>query len=266
MDRAEKRRLDRSNTKNQKWFENLPLDKKIFIGNLIEKETSINDNILTDIMDRCFKSAIDDNIEINNEELNKIIKESNDYIAEYKEYLDKEGYMEGFNMIENVELRDQVTTKIKEYMSKNIDKAKSLRLLKKEFNLPNAELSDLWLSCKNETVNKYDKAMGVEPKEIVVDSEIKKKSKLKVISTVKEVEGEYGTYFKSATGVSIDNKQYKDVAEVNAENDILTNEYLDIVKSINKQIKHLNAELRICNETHELKCKKYDELRDVFDL
>lgn len=313
MDRAEKRRLDRSNTKNQKWFENLPLDKKIFIGSLIEKETSINDNILTEIMDRCFKSAIDDNVEINNEELDKIIKESNEYILDYKIYLDKNGYEEGFNMIESAELNEKVKNKIRKYISEKKDKAKGISLIKKEFNLPNAEISDLWIICRAELNNdskvvktlekinnKNTKSKEVIEENIMIRNEIEakiiveedkskvmvmndkvigdpsagvnintnpvKKAKLKVISEYKEIEGEYGKYIKSSDGVKINDKQYHDVSEVNLENDALTNVYLDKIKEINRQIAYLNNDLKKCNELHEIGCKKFDELRDVFDL
>jgi hypothetical protein len=314
MDRAEKRRLDRNTIKNQKWFDSLPMDKKIFIGDLIQKETSTNDNILTEIMDRCFKSAIDDNIDVNNEELNKIIKESNEYILDYKIYLDKNGYEEGFNMIENLELREKVSARIKKLISEKKDKAKGISMIRKEFlpyNLPNAEISDLWIICKAElnkdikVVKTLEKINNKKSKEIIeenvmIGNDIKakiiveddkpnvmvindavvgdsstgvninivpeRKTKLKVLSEYKEIEGEYGKYIKSSDGVKINDKQYHDVAEVNLENNTLINVYLDKVKEINRQIAYLNNDLKKCNELHELGCKKFDELREVFDL
>jgi hypothetical protein len=317
MDRAEKRRLDRNNTKNQKWFENLPLDKKIFIGSLIEKESSMNDNILTEIMDRCFKSAIDDNIYMNYNDLNKIVKESNEYILDYKIYLDKKGYEEGFDMIENAELREKVKNRIKKFISEKKDKAKGISIIKKEFDLPNAEISDLWIICRAEINNDQRAVKSLEkinnknikskeiieedimigddmPGKIVIeykepnvmtinDSEIgnsdsgltvktipektqNKKSKLKVISEYKEIKGEYGKYIKDLDGVKIGDKCYSDVSIINAENDALTNVYLDKVKEINRQIAYLNNDLKKCNDLYEVGCKKFDELREVFEL
>lgn len=309
MDRAEKRRLDREHKKNQQWFDSLPLDKKIFVGNFIESQTIQNDNLVAAIMDKCIMGSMDDNLDVDDSVIKKIIKESNDYILDYKLYLDKEGYEEGFNMIENLELREKVKAKIRQYMNGKMDKAKGLRLLRNEFNLPNAELSDLWMECKpggKKMVKSMDKKKeefleevaltneNILNKEIVVNGskDVKeeveviladgihvvngvykvsvnnstRKSKLKIVNTFTEVDGEYGSYVKSPRGVAIGDRLYENVSSVDDEEWDVRKKYEAEMSSIEKQISELNDKLEKIREEGKKKLEGFTELREVFNL
>jgi hypothetical protein len=303
MDRAEKRRLERSVDKNEKWFTSLPLDKKIFVGNLIEQQTSENDALIAKILDTCVMSAIDDNIDINIDILKKIIKEHNDYMLEYKLYLDKMGYEGGFDMIENVERREKAKQKIKEYIKGKMQKTRAIKLLKSEFNLPDAELSNMWIQCRAEgtrdekniqvaldyeakkvgvvEVKKADLDTSNGKKDVVTEVVIDKDgititddehvlkvpattSKLRVVNVIHDIQGEYGLYTVSKNGVYINGKNYKDIAEMEDERNKFNTEYANRTKDLLKQIEELNMELKMTNEIHDNEMKKYDEIKEVF--
>ena len=167
MERSEKRRLERERRKdnnwdkqdqlNKQWFSQLPVGKKIFIGKFIEHKTIQNDNLVASIMDKCMIGSMDDNTSIDPTLIKKVIKDSNDYILDYKEYLDKEGYEEGFNMIENSTIKEEIKGIITHDIFAGLTKIKCMAKLKKVYNLPAAELSDLWVKCKEE-LSKVDES------------------------------------------------------------------------------------------------------------
>jgi hypothetical protein len=304
MDRVERRRLERDlqkeDKRNKLWYDKLPIDRKMYIERCIEARTIHNDNLVAAIMDRCFVGAMDDNLDISSEDIKKIINESNEYIADYKLYLDKEGYEGGFNMIENLELREQVMVKIRGYMSGEIDKARGLRLLKKEFKLPNAELSDLWIECKpggavknmkkdkskqekfleevaienekilNKDISKdFDKGIDQVISEKVEEETVVdcvKRTKLKVVKTTVELVGEYGTYLKGSDGVRIGDKHYSDLGVVEEEEKSLRGSYEASMRSIEEQIAGLNAKLDLIRIEGMAKLESYTELREVFSI
>jgi hypothetical protein len=303
MDRVERRRLERDlqkeDKRNKLWYDKLPVERKMYIERCIEARTIQNDNLVASIMDKCFVGAMDDNLDVDVEEVKQIINESNEYIADYKLYLDKEGYERGFDMIENVELREQVKAKIRGYMSGGMDKARGLRLLKSEFKLPNAELSDLWMECKpggavknmkksKSKQEKFLEEVAIENEKIlnkdisenidkginqVVDENVEeavvdcvKRSKLKVMRTTVEVAGEFGIYLKGPDGVSKGDKHYNDLGVVEDEENAVRGEYEASMGSIEAEIAALNAKLNEIREEGMKKLESYTELREVFSI
>lgn len=279
MGRIEKRKLEREIKKNDKrnttnninkiWYDKLPLDKKIYIENFIKNRAIENDSLIISILDKCTAAAIDDFIDINLVDIKNIISHSDNYIADYKYFLDIEGE-EGFNMIENEELRKNVEDKIKLHLANGIDKAKGLNLLKKEFNLPNAELSDMWAACKpvapKKTRNTPIENIDVKSKEIETVGPAKEKSKLRVIKVIEEVQGEYGTYIKSQDGVTINGICYIGKDKVKEEKDIILKEYENKMNIVKKKMEELDIELKKIREQGTKEIEKYVELENVFDL
>jgi hypothetical protein len=247
----------------------LPFDKKLYVENFIESRAIENDNLIIAILDKCIAAAIDDFIDIDISEVKEIISHGDEYIADYKYFLDKEGE-EGFNMVENEELRKKVESKVKQYLAGKMDKAKGLNLLKKEFNLPNAELSDIWAACKpvasKKTRNISSENAEIKPKEITAVGPTKEKTKLKVVKVIEEVQGEYGTYIKSPDGVTIDGVCYIGKNKVKEEKDIILKEYENKMNIVKKKMEELDIELKKIREQGTKEIEKYVELENVFDL
>ena len=176
MERAEKRKLERERQKLNKhnkkedavnidWYRSLPVSRKIFLGKLYEAKIIENDNVVAMIMDKCILAAMDDNTDLSIILMKKIIKEYNDYILEYKEYLDKYGNG-GMDMIESTITRDEIKLKMKKMITNGVEKVKGMAELKKLYNLPAAELSETWIDCKVE----LDQEKKNKHKKVVVES------------------------------------------------------------------------------------------------
>lgn len=280
MDRTEKRRLERerhklnkSNLKedeaNRQWYSQLPVNRKIFIGKFIERRTIENDNLVAVIMDKCMLGAMDDNTSIDIKLMKKVVDDCNGYILDYKEFLDK--YKDGgFDMIEDVKVREEVKSKMIAMISEGSTKVKSMAVLKKEYGLPAAELSDMWLQCKIErTEDKYDKIVnGSKTDDVEVTNS------LEIVDEVKVIKGTFGFYHKSIDGLRFSNGEklvngdiaYKSKEEVINKKDEWTKEYLDRVESLNKQIEELNNELKMTNKSYETMNSHFNEIEQVFDM
>ena len=316
MERAEKRKLERERQKlnkhnlkedavNLQWYRQLPVSRKIFLGKLYEAKIIENDNVVAMIMDKCILAAMDDNTDLSIILMKKIIKEYNDYILEYKEYLDKYGNG-GMDMIENVKIREEVKGKMKVMITDGLEKVKGMAKLKKEYNLPAAELSELWIDCKAE-LNQEKKLKNVEKNietEKALDKYINEKLEFKdqsdtkigtvtasydtdkgfkievepvglqVVDEVKVVKGKFGYYHKSKDGIRFSNDEklinddvaYKNKDEVKNKRNELINEYLDRVKVLNKQLEEINRQLEYANKANETMNHHFDEIEQVFDL
>lgn len=169
MDRAEKRRIEREQYKlektnlkddesNRVWYSQLSVNRKIFISKFIERRTIENDNLVAAIMDKCILGSIDDNTSIDSKLMKKVVNDCDGYILDYKEYLDKNGEG-GFDMIEDKKLRDEVKNIMISNINDGISKVKCMAWCKKEFKLPAAELSDMWVKCKGEITSEMCKAI-----------------------------------------------------------------------------------------------------------
>lgn len=282
MNRAEKRRIDRT----EKWFDSLTEDKKQIIYGIINEKIDSNNNMMTAISDICTVCALDDILDIDISKIRDVISRIKFYLVDYGEYLEKEGNG-GITMIESKEVRDKVKTKIREYIRGKMDKARGLKLLKREFNLPYGELSDLWIECKNgdypkntdkvpeheeqntesksETAADQDKIISkeIEPEKIVGPE---KKSSLRVIKVTTEVQGEYGTYIKSIDGVKIGNALYKNKDVVKREKDEVSIEYKTKLDAIKEKIEDLNKQFKELQDSGMKEIERFTEIESVFDL
>lgn len=271
MNRAEKRRIQRSGQKveqnltnsyekNKIWFDKLPSDKRIFIENYVEHMLNVGNELFMDIFNKCVISSLDDNLDINISESKKIIDTSSRYVVDYKKYIENKGN-EGLNMIENIQLRNEIKNRIQEYRANKVDRASGLKKLRNEFDIPFAELSDLWIECKSEKIPKKKIISGVsnpsnlEPKPIDTTSN----DNLKIINVLKEVQGRHGTYIRSLDCVMINGVEYKDVDTVKKE----CKAQMDIM---NKQIERLKDELKNLEHNTSVERDRYDELLMVFNL
>jgi hypothetical protein len=287
MNRAEKRHMDRM----EAWFNSLSEDKKQKIYDIVNEKINSNNNMMSAISDICTIGALDDIMDVDIYQIKDIIAKTKDYMIEYGEYLEKNGDG-GMKMIENVELRNEIKGKIRKFMKGKMDKARGLNLLKHEFNLPYAELSDLWLECKNEScVKSVDKDTTVENPinlEIKVDKEIvdsikginikekepemaittvpEKKISLKIVNIITEVEGEYGKYVKNSDGVRFGDKLYSDIDEVKKERTVLAAEYNNKMNGIKAKIAALNIELKEIQDLGMKEIEKFTEIESVFNL
>lgn len=298
MDRSEKRRIDRTDKKedkhnlgNEQWLSNLPLNRQSYIKSLIEEKIMIDNNLVASIFDKCVMCSLYDNSDLTEPEIETIIHYSNEYMSYYKEYLELE--MNGGNVMnENKELITNVKIKMNQYIAGKMEKAKALKLLKKEFNISNASLSDLWASCKVEKVdNVKDKRAEkidleirasdivsdglitvIEPKTIGSGFKIKPgtelgtmelkqaktDSKLKVLNVITEIQGEYGTYIKSNKGVLVNDKEYLTMKEIEKEATCNSTNMTIEIYELKKQLDVLENELKNVNS-------KYKELKEVFN-
>ncbi|MFA6889777.1 MAG: tRNA (adenosine(37)-N6)-threonylcarbamoyltransferase complex transferase subunit TsaD, partial [Bacilli bacterium] len=97
-------------------------------------------------------------------------------------YLDKNGYEEGFNMIENDVTREMIIDLINEAIKQGVSKVKCMAKLKKVYNLPAAELSDMWVKCQGEYMTDIiDAVKNIEEPKIISDLEKAKKIMLEYI-------------------------------------------------------------------------------------
>jgi hypothetical protein len=286
MNRAEKRRMDRTEI----WFNSLSEDKKKIITDTINDKINSNNNMMTAISDICTVGALDDVLDINLSNIRKVMEKTKSYLIDYGEYLEREENG-GIDMIENQEIRSKVKDRIRTYMKGKMDKARGLKLLKKEFNLPNAELSDLWLECKNvscdrnmdkvpentndrptdEDVVKFgNDVLGIniatKESENVEITQIEKKNSLKVIRVTTEVEGEYGTYIKTVDGVKINDRLYSDIDMVKKEKIKLAAEYNTKIDSVMEKIRALNAEMKEIQDIGMKEIERFTEIESVFGL
>ncbi len=75
-----------------------------------------------------------------------------------------------------MEIREKIRERIREYISKGIIKTEGVRKLKREFNLNQYELSDMWLEEKLKMQNKYNKRIKPNKsyQEDIIERAIKK--------------------------------------------------------------------------------------------
>lgn len=293
MDRSEKRRQEREEKHEQKfidrnvvWYDNLSPDKKEFVRRVALAKIQSNDRITAAIMDSCLMSAVDDIVGVEAVRVKKIIDISNEYMLEYKDFLDKYGDG-GINMIEKAKC--EVNDKIRQYIKGKMQKNKAIKLLKKEFNIPDAELSNMWICCKAENTTEeksiknaleYEKKGNdikdmdkEEPKlksnSELVDAEFKTgpqtNSKLKIVNIIREIHGEYGVYIVSNKGVKINGKHFDNLDIVNKNRVTLKNDYEKNKAFIKEQMDELNKQLKNIDIAYDTKLKKYDELEEVFN-
>lgn len=266
----------------------MPEGKKKFIGYFIEQKVIENDNFVAAIMDKCVMSAIDDNTNLEIIDQKKIIAESNAYIAEYKEYLEK-NREEGFNMIEDTKVREDVNAAIRKCMASKMDKAKSLNKLRKDFKLPAAELSNLWIEVKKEDGIMYcpdpPEEIKEENKPITEEKEVRQAIHLKeekaiekatgskkegsknifeVVKKIIELRTQNGTYEKTLDGVKFENKIYKNQKEVDEEKGAIKNKLIPRKSEIENQIERLNKELSTINKTLAMTDIRAEEIKAAF--
>lgn len=280
MNRVEKRRTDRT----EKWFDSLTEDKKKIIYNIVNDKIRSNSSMMITISDICMVGALDDVLELNLMQIQEVMSKNNFYMDDYVKYLEKEK-TGGIKMIENEVIRNEVITRIKDFMTKKVEKAKALNKLKNEFNLPYAELSDLWLECKSSKyVKPYDQtsktidamACGLIREPIVKNKHLSKvpaseviiepikNSSLKVINTITEIQGEFGTYIKSNDGVKVGEMLYRNTEEVNNTKNIISSKYKTIMDEIQERIKDLQLALESNKELEIKENDRFAEIESVF--
>jgi len=286
MGREEKRKMDRL----EQWFNSLAEDKKQMIYGIINDKINSNNNMMNVISDMCMIGALDDVLEVTIHDIKNVITKTKEYMVDYGEFLENEKNG-GIKMIDNEELRKEIKGKIIKLMNTKVAKAKGLKLLKNEFNLPFAELSDLWLECKNmeyrKETDRVPENVGpivVNPiinKEVVVEEKKmeninekeagktvgpEKKISLKVIRVTTEVEGEYGTYIKNADGVKIGDRLYSDKDMVMKEKVKLAAEYNTKIDGVKAKIEALKTSLKEIQEIGMKEIEKFTEIESVFDI
>lgn len=298
MGRAEKRRMDRT----EKWFNSLSEDKRQTIYDIINEKINSNNLIMNAISDTCIIGAVDDIFEPEISDINKVITKVKEYMIDYGDYLEREKNG-GIKMIENEELRNDIKVRIKKYISGKIDKARGLKLLRNEFNLPFAELSDLWIECKEVSNTKKvivpkemvaeknikpkeieKKVSGLEVKEVEKDkikpvcnvgvvnmksNDIEKpttKNGLRIINITTEIEGKYGTYIKNKDGITIDGKLYSDKYMVKKTQQIASSAHNVKMNCIKERIKALEKELENIRTLEHNERDKFEEIESVFNL
>ena len=280
MSREEKRKIDRL----EQWFDKLSPDKKQLILTIIDNKINSNNNAMSYVSDVCTVGALDDILDLNIDEIDEIITKIKNYLIEYGEFLEKEKD-EGFNMINNEEIRNNVKIKIKKYIDGKIDKARGLKLLRNEFNLPFAELSDLWIECKEtkkpkekhkqhqvseNKVNKKSETIVAKEIEKGDDNKIidnsKKNLKIVKVTVTTEIEGKYGTYIKTNGYVYTKDIKYSSKDIVQQEKTKIINEYNTKITDIKAKIEELNKQLKENQELGAKDIEKLTEIELVFDM
>jgi hypothetical protein len=171
VNRAERRRLLKegdSTDKLKRWLNGLTADqRKLFsltVNKAVDKEPDRINKDTVCVLDSCYATAIDDNLDISVNDIKKIVIEANAYMEEVKEYLreNREGY---FMKIEDEKLINEVKKDIVDLMKSATVKSKALAQLKKKHNLPANVLNDLWLQVKSENSKAYNKHTPTKFKE-----------------------------------------------------------------------------------------------------
>lgn len=278
MNRTEKRKTDRLET----WFNSLSDDKKQFILGIIDERSSSNIDLMLNISDICTNGALDDVLDVDINDIKNVMEKMKEYLTDYGEYLEKEKNG-GMKMIKDQELRGQIKVKIRQLILGKMPKSKGLKRLRNEFNVPYAELSDIWIECKDET-NKNDKTvimkakvddikskdasikdLIIEPK--TIETKPSTNSKLKLICTVHQIQGKYGLYVVSKqNGLHVNDKAYDSITDMMEDRNNFDKEYAKRRDDLLKRIEELNNEINMINKAHETEMEKYDEIKEVFEF
>ena len=279
MNRSEKRRLKRNNN---------------------EESILLNYMHMTDL---CIIGALYD-FGLDVDKIGKILKINGDYLEDYAEYIEREG---GFGMIKNDDLLYRVKCKIQAMIEDGgMSKAKGIKVLKNEFNLPSAVLSDLWIECKNDRLkgeNKENMGQALKYNECLVTSieeydevetpvmdsinnKIPEKeidntgmagidydgdrlgnlNELAVIDKTMTIRGKHGIYIRNKDGVTLGSTLYHHKSNITNVKEACSKLYTMKINDIQKQIDALNIELKDIENEGMQQMEKYTEIESVFDL
>lgn len=283
---------------NEKWYNKLPLDKQLYIANMVKRKLDKIHADTTEILDSCFIGAMIEEKEMSLDDCIQIAKKANINMHDTMKILDSEG--ERYYMrVNNNELRTEIRLEAKAMLVSN-PKASTLdisRELQKNYELPVKDLHIIVAEARkelkaeqkeqfcNEVGQENEKALN---KEVAADEENKiaisvkeaietleveqavfknhNKPKLKVKNVIQEVEGEFGVYIKSIEGVKTGDKVYKDITDVKHEIEVLESGTKATEDNINKEIEKLIKQKEELHNYKKQEFEKYAELEEVFSL
>ena len=297
--RQELREGKKTTDRLKSWLSSLTAEQRRLFSLTVGQEV---DRISRDtelVIDSCYATAIDDNLDIEPLEIKKIVVEASKYMEEVKEYLSKnrEGY---FVKIEDEKLINEVKKDIVDLMKSATVKSKALTQLKKKYNLPANVLNDLWLQVKSENSKAYNKHtptkfkgelaaekekmlndIGLEQqkvlnKEIATDAELpyvvtekELEEEVKVPTTIKKVcetfRGANGTiYERSEEGVKTAKRTFKDIKDLEQYKSGVQSEFNSKKELIKEEVEKWNKKLEEVNEEENREFNFINEVEEVF--
>jgi len=135
----------------EEWFENLPLDKHMFIAQHVKKKLDKIQKDTKDILDSCYIGAMIELFDINLNDCIKIAEKANENMDITLKILSKEGekyYMK----VNNEELRKEIKTEIKALIKENkkINNLEIIRVLRETYDFPNKDFQILIKESRQE--------------------------------------------------------------------------------------------------------------------
>ena len=257
---------------NEEWYQNLPLDKHMFIEQRNKKRLDAVQSETELILDSCYISAMIEEMEMNLDDCIRIAQKANVNMRITEQILKTEG--ENYYMkVNNEELRKEIRTEAKAMLKEN-PKASTiniLKALKENYDLPNKDLHIIIAEAKQELKPKEEAEKKDIESKITYDDEtgeitlsVKQEPQLKIKSI--EVEGKYGIYVKDENGVTADGNPIKDIETLNREKEGYLKRQYELVKSTKDKIKELEENLTKLEADKETEMRKCEEIEAVFEM
>lgn len=300
--RQELREGKKTTDRLKSWLSSLTAEQRKLFSLTVGQEV---DRISRDtelVIDSCYATAIDDNLDIEPLEIKKIVIEASKYMEEVKEYLSKnrEGY---FMKIEDEKLINEVKKDIVDLMKSATVKSKALAQLKKKHNLPANVLNDLWLQVKSENSKAYNKHtptkfkeepaaeeekekflndIGLEQQRILngevaadvelpyvieekeLEEEIKPTTTLKIKSMI--IEGQYETYEKGSEGVKTKNIIVKDTKDLADYKESVGKEYTRRKQELLDKLEEVKTEIEQLENKASKNFGIIEEIEQIFNM
>lgn len=299
MNRQLSREQERKKKKLQTWLKSFNADQKMLWEQTILSEIQKNDEITALIMDKCYMSAVANNIDVDILDLEKIIKECNTYMQDYKNKLEKGDVV---TMVKSLETKIQ--SKMRSLIKGGKGKVESIKELEKEYKIPFAELDVMWLQVKskmgivNKNSPKPKNIIEEEVKEIIegtkaeneLDTRIRenaipytitekdsetvrieesrntqvKESAFKIKSII--LEGKHGTYSKDSEGVKTEKIFVKDIEDLGQYKQIVQAEYDKGKEELKQKLKEVQEDIRKLDERVNKNFEIIEEIKEIFNM
>jgi len=295
--RQELRRSERERIKNQKWFQNWTPSQIQFHKKMVSECVDEVEKITEEVLDSCYIAAMIESLDLSINKCIEVAKIANKNMNEVKEIIQKDGEMY-FNMLKDEKLRSQIREEAKAMILQGGIMSTGVQQLRKSHNVPIKDLTIIWAEAKQEikeipnyangeikatlsnegeygfevlqytvTEKEIEESMkNVSMKVSKEDLNIKESTKLKIIEQTIKVQGEYGTYTKTAEGIKTENIFVKDKEDLKTYKKAVESEFDKGKEELNKKFEELQQERNKLNERANKNFNIIEEIGQVFNL
>lgn len=287
----------------EKWYNKLPLDKQLYIANMVKKKIDKIHADTTEILDSCFIGAMIEELEMDLDKCIEVAKKANINMHETFKKLESEG--SGYYVrVNDSKVRETIIESAKERLIKSPKKSTIdiSRELQESYDLPLKDLHILVAESRKELKEngkeKFLNDIGVEMQEILnkevaadgesktvikqVAEDAKAKSTMefkengKVISTVERkptlkiksmiIEGQYETYEKGSEGVKTKNIIVKDTKDLADYKESVNKEYIRRKQELLDKLEGIKTEIEQLEDKANNNFGIIDEIEQIFNM